>query len=74
MNEFTAEITHYALHREVLVVAITRIEGAWVAYCGPVLGLNHKKERGGVLANGARVPESVARALFTEYNDLPYAH
>ena len=63
----------HALAREVLVVACTRIEGTWAAYCGAVPGHNHDIEHNAVLANGDKLMEDVARVLFPTFDDLPYA-
>ena len=62
----------FALHRQVLVVMTTRIEGCWKAYCAPVPGMNHKEEEGPVLAHGCNVGERVARCLFPEMEGIPY--
>ncbi len=66
-----------ALHRKVLVVARTRVEGKWKAYCGPVPGINHEEEANdencGPLYDGDDVGEKVARVLFPEFDGIPYA-
>ena len=64
-----------ALHMQVLTVAITRIEGTWTAYGGPVPGLDHNLEYEDVLKHGSNVSEDVARALFEGhgFEDVPYA-
>ena len=61
-----------ALASRVLVVARTRIEGAWSAYCDAVPGRNHDYEQAAVLQHGDKVPESVARYLFPEFLGVPY--
>lgn len=66
-------VQYKALHRQVLVVATTRIEGAWKAYCGTVPGRRHDDEYLSVLAEGCKVPEVVARALFPEFEGVKYA-
>jgi len=58
---------------KVLCVAQTRIEGAWSAYCDAVEGMNHDFEAEKVLAYGAKLPEIVARAIFPEFDGVPYA-
>lgn len=63
----------YPLHRQVLVVATTRIEGEWKAYCGPVPGRSHDEEEGLVLAEGCDVGERIARCLFPHMEGIPYA-
>ena len=66
-----------ALHRNVLVVARTRIEGTWKAYCGPVLGCSHELEAKNVdcgpLHDGDDVGETIARVLFPQFEGVPYA-
>ena len=62
-----------ALASRVLVVARTRIEGAWSAYCDAVPGDNHGREQAAVLQHGDKVPEPVARCLFPEFLAVPYA-
>jgi hypothetical protein len=62
-----------ALSSRVLVVANTRIECAWAAYVDAVPGFNHRHERAAVLETGAKVDEAVARVLFPEFADIPYA-
>lgn len=63
----------YPLHRQVLVVATTRIEGMWKAYCGPVPGLSHDAEEQPVLESGCDVGEKVALVLFPHMRGIPYA-
>lgn len=38
--------TYTVLHRNVMMFAHTRIEGAWTAYCYPVPGMRHADEVG----------------------------
>jgi len=66
-------VTRTALHATVLIVARTRIEGTWKAYCGSVPGWNHDNEMDPVLRNGDRVPEHIARACFKCFEGIPYA-
>jgi len=66
-------VVRRALHSKVLVVATTRIEGAWAAYCLPVAGRNHDDEATAWRTDGSKVSERVARALFFEFENLPYA-
>lgn len=63
-----------ALARRVLVVANTRIEGAWNAYIDAVPGENHDREWEEVKSHGAKLPEQVARSLFPDFEGVPYAH
>lgn len=70
---FEPKIMVWALDRQVLVVAKTRVEGAWKAYCGAVPGQNHDLEKDEVLHHGATVPEHIARAIWGFMEDVPYA-
>ena len=62
-----------ALARRVLVVAKTRIEGKWSAYCDAVNGENHDDEEAEVYRSGSKLPVNVARLLFPIFVDIPYA-
>ena len=62
-----------ALASRVLAVAVTRIEGTWLAYIDAVAGRDHDAEEGGVLEQGMRLPEDVARLLFPGFVDVPYS-
>jgi len=62
-----------ALACHVLVVAKTRIEGTWKAYIDAVPGINHDHEWKLVERVGATLSEGVARTLFPEFKDIPYA-
>lgn len=66
-------VTWRALSRRVLVVARTRVEGKWSAYCDAVPGICHEDETAEVLRTGTKLSESVARAMFTQLKDVPYA-
>lgn len=68
-------IKYVALDTRVLAVAATRVEGAWAAYIGPVAGNSHDNEKYEVLQSGTKLPEKIARAIFSSFNvlDLPYA-
>ena len=66
-------ILRVALARQVLVVAKTRIEGAWKAYIDAVPGMNHEEEWKEVTLTGVAVSEKVARLLFPDFEDVPYA-
>ncbi len=74
IKNWTPTIHVHALACKVLVVAQTRIEGTWSAYCDAVPGDKHSAEWPAVLANGDKLMEEVARVLFPEFNELPYAH
>lgn len=62
-----------ALSSRVLVVAKTRIECRWSAYCDAVPGMNHALELAPVVDYGAKLPEELARVLFPRFADVPYA-
>ena len=74
IEDWTPTIRTHALARRVLVVARTRIEGKWAAYCDAVPGDNHKLEVDEVLKRGDKMPEYIARVLFPEFDDIPYSH
>ena len=69
---FKPLIRHHALSSRVLVVAHTRVEGAWCAYCDAVPGQDHRAEREAVLHHGAKLDEDVARVLFPEFTEVRY--
>jgi len=71
---FTPIIRRRALASRVLVVANTRVEGAWCAYCDAVPGNNHDLEQDDVRNHGDKLDESLARVLFPEFHQLPYAN
>lgn len=71
---WVSTIRRYALASRVLVVAKTRIEGTWKAYVDAVPGINHDCEWAEVADCGDRLREDVARILFPEFDDVPYAH
>ncbi|KKL48670.1 hypothetical protein LCGC14_2323220 [marine sediment metagenome] len=73
-KDWTPTIRVHALASKVLVVASTRIEGTWAAYCDAVPGDNHEVESIAVLENGGKLMEEVARVLFPIFEELPYAH
>ena len=70
---FEPYVIHYALTHRVLVVARTRVECAWCAYCGAVPGENHDDEKKEVLRHGTKLHEDIARVLFPRFKDVPYA-
>ena len=71
-KEWTPTIHTHALAMKVLVVARTRIEGTWSAYCDAVPGYDHNAEYDAVLRNGDKLPEEVAQALFPRLEEIPY--
>lgn len=62
-----------ALSSRVLVVATTRVECAWCAFCDAVPGQDHRNEWQSVLDYGVKLDEQVARALFPVFDEVPYA-
>lgn len=62
-----------ALASKVLVVGRTRVEGAWAAYIAAVPGANHDAEEAAAYNEGTKLAEEVARAVFPELADVPYA-
>jgi hypothetical protein len=72
-TEFIPMVRARALSSRVLVVARTRVECAWNAYVDAVPGLDHRRERDAVLDHGAKLDETMARILFPEFNEVPYA-
>ena len=71
--EWMPAIYRYALDRNVLAVATTRIEGTWKAYISQVPGKSHADEFDEVLRSGTALPEQVARTLFPYLAEVPYA-
>lgn len=65
-------VRSYALHMRVLCVATSRIEGCWTAYCHDVPGINHRHEMEIPLNHGDKLSEPVARAMFPEFEGVPY--
>lgn len=72
-SQFVPTIRRRALATRVLAVARTRVEGAWSAYVDAVPGKSHEDEVEPVLQQGAKLAERIARVLFPEFKDLPYA-
>lgn len=61
------------LATRVLAVAQTRITCEWAAYVDAVPGRRHDDEWEMVLQHGAKLREDVARVLFPEFKQVPYA-
>ncbi len=70
---FEPRVIRYALAGRVLVVANTRVECVWCAYCDAVPGINHDYEEQAVLRHGDKLGEKIARVLFPQFKDVPYA-
>lgn len=62
-----------ALARNVLVVARTRAEGKWEAYCDAVPGKNHDNEEAEVLRVGCKLVAEIAVPMFPCFDGIPYA-
>jgi len=62
-----------AIHRQVLLVAVLRIEGKWKCYVVVVPGENHDEEYKLWARDGVDIGERLARAAYPEYADIPYA-
>ncbi len=71
-REWRAYVHVFPLACRVLCVATSRIEGAWCAYCDAVPGMLHDQEYPAVLAHGDKMGESIARAMFPEFEGVPY--
>ena len=72
---FTPKHYRVMLERRCMIVARTRPEGTWKAYCFIVAGQNHDREQDEAIAEGQGVPvlEHVARSMFGHLEDMPYS-
>jgi hypothetical protein len=70
---WTPTIRIVALCRDVLVVATTRIEGTWKAYCAAVPGQNHDNEWQEVLRQGSPLIKEIACVIFKDFAAIPYS-
>jgi hypothetical protein len=73
VTQFVTQTYRHMLHRQVMVLARTRIEGTWKAYCFPVPGMNHDQEEYLWQADGQQLPEGTARAMFGFLENIPYS-
>lgn len=73
-RQYEIQVRHRALSCYVLTAARTRVIGTWAAYVYVVPGLDHRVERDLVLSHGTKLQEKVARALYPEFDGMPYAH
>lgn len=64
---------YHALSSTALAAAHTHIEGTWRAYCRGVPGIDHTQEYQEVLRHGDQLDEQIARAIFPEFEGVPYA-
>ena len=72
-RDWTAFHDHKALSRCVMAVARTRVECKWAAYIDAVPGMNHDNEYAAVLDHGDKLREDIARAIFPQFEGVPYA-
>jgi|GEM_PF-2819162 len=72
-NAWRPIVRRRAIASRVLVVARTRIEGAWAAYVDAVPGANHELEFEEVLRSGCKMLEHEARVFFPSFAGIPYA-
>ena len=70
---FIKTATVFPLATRVLVIAVNRIEGSWCAYLDAVPGINHDTEWDQVFRTGVKVEERIARVIFPQFEDTPYA-
>lgn len=63
----------HELASRVICVAHARIEGTWSAYCDAVPGIRHRDEMEEVFRHGSKLRENIARALFPQFDGIPYA-
>jgi len=73
-KDWQPQVMRHALACDIMIVAQSRIEGAWKAYVAVVSGYDHNQESGAVLATGTPMMEEHARAFFPYLEDVPYAH
>ena len=72
-GSWRATTRHRALATYVIAAARTRIECAWSAYIDSVPGYDHGEEFRDVLNHGSKLPEDIARAIFPEFEGVPYS-
>lgn len=73
-KEWSHTSCRHMLHRQVMCIARTRIEGKWSAYCFPVPGINHDYEEYLWETEGDKLPKKIALALFPYFEGIPYAY
>ena len=66
-------VDYTALHNDVLVVAVKRVEGTWCAYIKAVPGDNHEREKHEVSRRGGKLPEHLALVVFPRFKGTSYA-
>ena len=79
-EQWKPTIVAYEMTPQILVVARDRIDGSWRAYIGvnPMLLGDRDAEyekflRKQVLDSGDKVAEDIARAMFPNFREMPYA-
>jgi hypothetical protein len=72
-RDWEPTVIRRCLHRQVMCIARSRVEGAWAAYCFPVPGHNHDDEEYIWKNEGAKLGENIAKALFPQFDGIPYA-
>ncbi|MEE8489901.1 MAG: hypothetical protein V3S43_06160 [Acidimicrobiia bacterium] len=70
---FEPVIVYRTLGPDILAAARTRIEGTWAAYIGSAPSSRHEDDVNLILAQGAKLTEEVARAVFPKFNGVEYA-
>jgi len=73
LREWRPYIRLHGLAPRALAVCTTRIEGAWCAYIAAVPGNDHRAEVVEVLNHGTKLLPEIARAMFPELAEVPYA-
>jgi hypothetical protein len=73
-QKWSPTIARYSLSPNVMVVARTRIEGTWAAYCAAVQGQSLSHDEKFTLDNGSKLPEKIARAIFEQFEELKYVY
>ena len=62
------------LARDVIAVAKARVEGAWACYIRAAPSIyNEQRSNVAALYDGDKQPENIARAIFPEFEGVPYA-
>lgn len=71
-NDRPRRVEYKALSYRVLAAAKEGYNHDWTAYIKDVPGHNYDEEQHIVLAEGDKLSEKIARAIFPEFNDLTY--
>ena len=73
-GSFSPQFYRRMLHGQVMVLAKTRIEGTWKAYCFPVPGKSHDNEEYLWEREGSAISEKLARQMFPSLENVPYSY